>query len=52
MNIKDKDKYAEMISYIKKSVARDNLLTYIDMTGLGLCEFTRKKISKPLNEIL
>lgn len=52
MNIKDNDKYAEMISYIKKSVARDNLLTYVDMTGLGLCEFTRKKISKPLNEIL
>ena len=52
MNIKDNDKYAELISYIKKSVERDNLLTYVDMTGLGLCEFTRKKISKPLNEIL
>ena len=52
MNIKDKDKYLEMISYIKTNVKKDNLLTYVDMTSLGLCETTKKKTKKPLAEIL
>ena len=52
MNIKDKDKYLEMISYIKTNAKKDNLLTYVDMTSLGLCELTRKKTKKPLAEIL
>lgn len=52
MNIKEKDKYQEMISYIKTMSKKDNLLTYVDMTSLGLCELTRKKTKKPLAEII
>ena len=52
MNIKDKEKNAEFIRYLKKNSIRDDLLRFVDMTGLGLAEFTRKKTSKPLNEIL
>lgn len=52
MNIKDKEKNIELIRYLKNASLRDNLLNFVDMTGLGLAEFTRKKISKPLNELI
>ena len=49
-NPSDKEK---LVRYIKECISKDFVMTrFVDMTQLDLVELTRKKIKKPLREIL
>ncbi|MCR5105153.1 MAG: ribonuclease E/G [Eubacterium sp.] len=49
INMKDPKATSELIEYLKSEIARDEIkVNFIDVTGLGLVELTRKKVEKPI----
>ena len=47
--MKDPKATSELIEYLKSEIARDEIkVNFIDVTGLGLVELTRKKVEKPI----
>ncbi len=51
INMQSKEHNEGLIQILKKEIAQDIVKTnYIDTTGLGLVELTRKKVWKSLNE--
>lgn len=51
IDMADGEKNKKLIVELKKAIAADPVkTTYVDMTGLGLIELTRKKVQKPLYE--
>ena len=51
--MKDKTKEADFISFVEQLIEKDtHNMRFIDMTGLGIIEFTREKESKSLREML
>lgn len=53
INMDTEEENHALLSYLKELVRKDKVLTrVIDMTPLGLVELTRKKIQKPLHELL
>ncbi len=53
ISMKDKIKEAEFIAFTEELIKNDSLnMRYIDMTGLGIMEFTRDKCNKSLRELL
>ncbi len=53
ISMKNSDTNEEFISYIKELIKTDNLnMRFIDMTGLGIMEFTRDKNKKTLRETI
>ncbi len=52
INMKKEEDTEELISFLKEELAKDpGRAVFHDMTKLGLCEITRKKVSPPLHEI-
>ncbi len=53
INMEDENNRKELQKLLEKELAKDSVRTaFVDFTGLGLAEITRKKIKKPLHEIL
>lgn len=53
INLNTREDERELMSYFEQLLSKDTVPTsLIDMTKLGLVEITRKKIRKPLHEIL
>lgn len=53
MNLKSKDAEAELLSIFRAALKKDPVpAQLVDMTKLGLVEVTRKKVRKPLAEVL
>ena len=53
VSMKKKESNEELISYIKELIASDSMnMTFIDLTGLGIMEFTRQKRKKSLRETI
>lgn len=53
INMKDENNRYEIQKQLERELAKDNVhATFVDFTKLGLAEITRKKIKKPLYEIL
>ena len=53
ISFKDKLQEDALIAYVQDIIRRDSLnMRFIDMTGLGIMEFTRDKNSKSLREML
>jgi len=53
INMKKQESRAELIKVIEEELSRDTVKNqFVDFTGLGLCEITRKKLTKPIYEIL
>lgn len=53
INMESEENNALLIEHIKAELANDNVPAYfIEMTKLGLVEITRKKIKRPLHEVL
>lgn len=53
VSMKKRENNEELIAYIKEIIASDPMnLTYIDLTGLGIMEFTRQKSKKSLRETI
>lgn len=53
INMEEEESRAEVMDCLRRNVRRDKVKTVVvDMTPLGLVEITRKKITKPLREIL
>ena len=53
VSMKKKESNEELISYIKELIASDPMnMTFIDLTGLGIMEFTRQKRKKSLRETI
>lgn len=53
INMAEEEKKQELIRYMKKVLKEDSVpCNFIDMTGLGLIELTRKKTHKSLREIV
>ena len=53
IDMKDKDRQKELMKHLKKCLDADPLkAVVVDMTALGLVEITRKKVRKPLYEML
>ena len=52
INMESKKAVQELIAYLKTEIAKDSVKTnFIDVTGLGLVELTRKKVRRPLHEV-
>lgn len=53
INMESEDKKEEILHILRKAVSRDEVQTnVIDYTALGLVEVTRKRVSRPLRELL
>lgn len=53
INMKSEEQKRELIVRLKKALKEDHVpVNFIDITGLGLVELTRKKVYKSLREIL
>lgn len=53
INMEEEKSRAEVMDCLKRCVCRDKVRTVVvDMTPLGLVEITRKRITKPLSEML
>lgn len=53
INMESRRDEQELIDYLKNEICHDSVQTsFIDVTPLGLVELTRKKVRKPLHEIL
>lgn len=53
INMHSKEHHDKLVQVLKTEIAKDPVKTnYIDTTGLGLIELTRKKVRKSLNEQL
>lgn len=53
INMESQKDIAELISYLKHEISYDKVkTTFVDLTALGLVELTRKKVRKPLYEII
>ena len=53
ISMKDQANEKELISFLKSELKKDRVpASYVDMTGLGLVEITRKKLRKSLQEVL
>ena len=53
INMENKEYQAELIQELKKLLKQDSVpCNYVDITGLGLVEITRKKVQKPVYEVL
>lgn len=53
INLQEEEHKKHLMSSLKKFVRRDKVKTVVvDMTPLGLVEITRKKVSKPLYELI
>lgn len=53
INMGEAKSRAEVMECLRKYVRRDKIQTVVvDMTPLGLVEITRRKITKPLREVL
>lgn len=53
INMTDADSRKKLISVLKESLSEDPVSTvFVDFTALGLAELTRRKVSKPLTELL
>ncbi len=49
INMKDQDANHELIEYLKACLAKDEVrVNYVDITGLGLIELTRRKQAQPV----
>lgn len=53
INMKNRSDYDRLVDEMKQVFACDSqYTTFIDFTRLGLCELTRKKVRRPLREVL
>lgn len=53
INMEDENNRRELQKQLEKELAKDSVRTaFVDFTKLGLAEVTRKKIKRPLHEIL
>lgn len=53
INMNDNSKKQQLLDSLKKLVQKDSIPTQvIDMTPLGLVEITRKRVNKPLHEVI
>ncbi len=53
VNMKEKQHYDELISYLKAEISNDSCDTvFVSVTKLGLAELTRKKVKRPLYEVM
>ena len=53
INMESEEYKAKLIQELKKLLKKDSVsCNYVDNTGLGLVEITRKKVQKPIYEIL
>ncbi len=53
ISMKDRNHNEQLINCLKYELSKDRVpATYVDMTGLGLVEITRKKLKKSLQEAL
>ena len=53
INMEREEYKAKLIQELKKLLKKDSVsCNYVDITGLGLVEITRKKVQKPIYEIL
>ena len=53
INMKSKEYMEELVSVLKEQIKQDSVTcTFMDVTKLGLVEFTRKKTYKSLKEII
>lgn len=53
INMESEEYKAKLIQELKKLLKKDSVsCNYVDITGLGLVEITRKKVQKPIYEIL
>ncbi len=53
INMEEEESSAEVVNCLKQHVSRDKVKTVVvDMTPLGLVEITRKRITRPLKEVL
>lgn len=51
INMKSRANHEKLVQILKEAIAEDSIKTnYIDTTGLGLVELTRKKVRKSLDE--
>ncbi len=53
ISMKEPEHKDKLIAYLKSELSKDRVpATYVDMTGLGLVEITRKKLKRSLQEAL
>ncbi len=53
INLETEEKKKQLLEYLKQLTAKDAVrTTVIDMTPLGLVEITRKRVNRPLRELL
>ena len=53
VSMKDKDMSQALIDFVETLIADDERhMNYIDLTGLGIMEFTRDKFKKTLKETI
>lgn len=53
INMENENNRKELQKHLEKELAKDNVRTaFVDFTKLGLAEVTRKKIKRPLHEVL
>lgn len=53
INMEDENNRKELQKHLEKELAKDSVRTaFVDFTKLGLAEITRKKIKRPLHEVL
>ena len=53
INMEDENNRRELQKQLEKELAKDSVRTaFVDFTKLGLAEVTRKKIKRPLHEVL
>jgi ribonuclease G len=51
--MEEKEHQKELLAYLKECVSKDSVKTdVIDMTKLQLVEMTRRRIKKPLYEVM
>lgn len=53
INMKKEEQWQELEKVLKRELKKDSVLTeFIDFTGVGLAEITRRKTRKPIHEIM
>ena len=53
INLESEEKKKKLLEYLKQLLEKDAVrTTVIDMTPLGLVEITRKRVNRPLRELL
>lgn len=53
INMKNEESRKEITHILERELSKDHVhAVFVDYTKLGLCELTRKKVKKPLHEVL